>query len=121
MTDTTRDAFEAWARYLDISTEKDGWQGLRYTHSHVQAMWEGWQAATLAAKRQPQWLPIQTAPKNACILLWIDIVIGHPLVMQGCWFNDDHADEKGWIDLEGELILYATHWMPLPASPQGNP
>ena len=50
---TTQDAFEAWARYLDISTEQDGWQGLRYTHSHVQAMWEGWQAATLAAKRQP--------------------------------------------------------------------
>ena len=54
MTDI-RDAFEAWARHLDISTEQDGWQGLRYTHSHVQAMWEGWQAATLAEQenRQP--------------------------------------------------------------------
>ena len=51
MTDT-RDAFEAWVRHLDISTEQDGWQGLRYTHSHVQAMWEGWQAATLAERER---------------------------------------------------------------------
>ena len=75
-------------------------------------------AAIAALQAEPQgWRPIETAPKDAHALLWIDIVIGQPLVVQGCWFHDDDADEKGWIDLDGN-VLNATHWMPLPAPPK---
>ena len=75
-------------------------------------------AAIAALQAEPQgWRPIETAPKDAHALLWIDIVIGQPLVVQGCWFHDDDADEKGWIDLDGN-VLNATHWMPLPTPPK---
>ena len=74
-------------------------------------------AAIAALQAEPQgWRPIETAPKDAHALLWIDIAIGQPLVVQGCWFHDDEEDEKGWIDLDGK-VLNATHWMPLPATP----
>jgi len=73
-------------------------------------------AAAQAVQAVPGWQPIETAPKDAYLLLWIDIVIGHPLVVQGCWFHDDDEDEKGWIDLDGK-VLHATHWTPLPPAP----
>lgn len=75
-------------------------------------------AAIAALQAEPQgWRPIETAPKGAYALLWIDIAIGHPLVVQGCWFHDDDENEKGWIDLDGQ-VLNATHWMPLPTPPK---
>ncbi len=73
--------------------------------------------AALQAAEPQGWRPIETAPKDAHALLWIDIAIGQPLVVQGCWFHDDDADEKGWIDLDGN-VLNATHWMPLPTPPK---
>jgi len=57
MTDTTRETFEAWAvsKSIDITKSKDAWGNDIYQHPHVDSMWFGWQAATLAAqnKRQP--------------------------------------------------------------------
>ena len=74
-------------------------------------------ATALEAMEAGGWRPIETAPKDAHALLWIDIAIGQPLVVQGCWFHDDDADEKGWIDLDGN-VLNATHWTPLPTPPK---
>lgn len=82
-----------------------------------ETLFDAFDAAIAALQAEPQgWMPIETAPKDAHALLWIDIAIGKPLVVQGCWFHDDDADEKGWVDLDGN-VLNATHWMPLPATP----
>ena len=57
MTDTTeqRREFEAWAKtkHLDIAQCQDAWGNDIYTHSYVDAMWFGWQAATARAARKP--------------------------------------------------------------------
>lgn len=120
MTDKTREDFEAWAKsiHLDITPDKSPWGHDIYIHPHADSMWFSWQAATLAEQERCAlvWLPIADAPKDAHVLLCIDIVVGHPLVVQGCWFHDDDEDEKGWIDLDGK-VLHATHWMPIPPPP----
>ena len=61
------------------------------------------------------WKPIETAPKDAYVLLWADVAIGPPLIVQGCWFKVSRS-EKGWVDANGDIVM-ATHWMPLPAPP----
>lgn len=40
-----RAAFEKWnaGRGVDIEIDKDGWGRPRYKHSHVDAMWHGFQ------------------------------------------------------------------------------
>ena len=63
------------------------------------------------------WQPIETAPKNAYVLLFVDIAIGPPLIVQGCWFEVDRRD-RGWIDTNGNVVP-VTHWMPLPSPPTG--
>lgn len=46
-----RTAFLAWCkvRGLDADTDKDGWGRLKFKHSHIEAMWEGWFNAPSAA------------------------------------------------------------------------
>ena len=61
------------------------------------------------------WQPIETAPRGQHLLLWVDVSIGPPLVVQGCWYQDGSDD--GWIDHHG-VPLPVSHWMPLPAPPQ---
>jgi hypothetical protein len=69
---------------------------------------------------EPQggWRPIETAPKNIYALLWVDVEVGAPLIVQGCWFEVCGC-ERGWIDTDGNVIQ-ATHWMPLPAAPNAG-
>ena len=68
-------------------------------------------------RTQGEWQPIETAPKDSEVLLWVDIAVGNPLVIQGCWFSDEEMGESGWIDVNGE-VHEVTHWMPLPDPPE---
>src|SRR6185369_9874236 len=70
--------------------------------------------------RPPQWQPIDTAPKDAdVLLLWAE---GWG-VQPGYWCRlDEDESEHGWIaseteGLTGGRFKEATHWMPLPAAP----
>ena len=114
------DEFDKWqaelTSLLSDLAHKDGADGARA--EGLGQFLPTLRAAIAALQAEPQgWRPIETAPKDAHALLWIDIAIGQPLVVQGCWFHDDDADEKGWIDLDGN-VLNATHWMPLPTPPK---
>ncbi len=42
-----REAFESFPRfeYMDFTLEKDSWGRDKYIHSHIQALFDGWQAA----------------------------------------------------------------------------
>ena len=113
------DWLEAKSPSGDVEQVQIQWEGSSEYREFCERAWAVPLSAAIAAlQAEPQgWRPIETAPKDAHALLWIDIVIGQPLVVQGCWFHDDDADEKGWIDLDGN-VLNATHWMPLPAPPK---
>ena len=65
------------------------------------------------------WQPIETAPKNKELLLWVNVAIGRPLVVQGCWYSVSKRDH-GWIDTNGVKVP-VTHWMPLPDAPAAMP
>jgi hypothetical protein len=62
----------------------------------------------------PQWLPIESAPKDGTLILgaagWVE---------QG-WWDDDRGEwwphNTHWTDAHGGC-LYPTHWQPLPAAP----
>jgi hypothetical protein len=69
-----------------------------------------------------QWQPIATAPKtfpSTRVLLWADdkIVIGYwdAFYAEG---GRGYTGHSGFVDDESEEID-PTHWMPLPAAPEG--
>jgi hypothetical protein len=63
-----------------------------------------------------KWQPIETAPQNTLILVWMPY-----------WFDDEDgriavASGPYWTDGEGnELQGYPTHWQPLPDRPLSPP
>lgn len=66
-----------------------------------------------------QWLPIDTAPKNKPVDLWVvNSVNGNGFRITDCVF-DKYAKE--WVkDRRGFSIEYhPTHWMPPPSKPIG--
>lgn len=88
--------------------------------------------AVLAAAREAlagsEWEPIETAPKDGTAVLLISMAAVKPDPVIGHWSDDDgkfrdgYADDwyalaargiRGWHDL-------ASHWQPLPSSPQGT-
>jgi hypothetical protein len=42
---TEREQFKSAHKHLDLSETKDAWDRPIFAHSHVEAMWSGWQAA----------------------------------------------------------------------------
>ncbi|MDR5756978.1 hypothetical protein [Caballeronia sp. LZ035] len=46
---TSRERFEAHYKHLDMTLNRDAWDREIYAHSHVEAMWDGWQAAERSA------------------------------------------------------------------------
>ncbi len=63
------------------------------------------------------WMPIETAPKKERVLLWngTGMYCGH-------WAKSIETDDEAWIIAEfgndgDQLLIKATHWMPLPAPP----
>ena len=66
--------------------------------------------ALLASAPPAVWQPIETAPKDTAVLLWLEwrFEIGHFNTALGRWAaNWDHR----------ALEVPATHWMPLPSPP----
>ena len=55
MSEDVREAFEAHPqfKYLEFDRDKDAWGRGKYKHSHIQALWEGYQAAT--ASTEAKW------------------------------------------------------------------
>mgnify|MGYP001393652103 CR=1 FL=1 len=59
----------------------------------------------------PQWQPIETAPKDRCILLWDD---EDERTYIGEWAN------QRWVTHSHGLPVKTRLWMPLPAAPAGE-
>lgn len=88
---------------------------------------KAWQAA------QPQWQPIETAPKNQNILLGLFNNHNKWRTMRGSWFSKEEIDEywenpedfeAGWYEVSVEADdtpncwpTAPSHWMPLPEPP----
>lgn len=64
------------------------------------------------------WLPIETAPRDAVILLGYaphPRMVGERRVYEGRW----HEEQQTWTSVNGFLVhTGATHWQPLPAPPE---
>lgn len=84
--------------------------------------------------REPQWQPIETAPKDGkVVLLGYHNSHGNWRTMRGCWLSKDYIDEyweypegvdAGWFETPVEADeppncwpTDPTHWMPLPPPP----
>lgn len=118
-----RKEFEAWCPD-SVQRESDG----GYKQPFTRAFWKAWQAALATQPQAPQgavtgWQPIETAPKDRCILLW-NSRLG---AIRGDWRTDKYSKKPRpyWShDLERVFgVLHArahqpTHWMPLPAAPE---
>lgn len=77
MTDDCREAFEKKFKTLDLTKTRDAWDRTIYAHSHIQAMFEGYEAAW--SERTP---PAGDAPKDISALIAevtseIDAVVGN--------------------------------------------
>ena len=88
-----------------------GWPGATAVYINPVAQAKPEQAAQ-------QWLPIETAPKDAVILLGYEPsprLEGSRRVYEGRW----HEATNQWGSVNGFIVHdEATHWMPLPAAPQ---
>jgi hypothetical protein len=51
--DASRKEFEAHFHFIDPKKTKDSWGKVTYAYSHVEAMWEGWQAARQSSQSEP--------------------------------------------------------------------
>ncbi len=70
-------------------------------------------AVDAACPSVPAWLPIESAPKDRTILLWIPRRF--PSVVVGSQWSDDDGLSWGWW--AGPSLVQPTHWMPLPQPP----
>jgi hypothetical protein len=65
-------------------------------------------SALAAAPSGAQWQGIESAPKDGtCVLCWTPSTVAIAR-----WDNGE------WWFREGRYVIEATHWMPLPASPE---
>ena len=97
-----REEFEKWA--------DDHWHLI----DDVEHAFEIWQAA-IESQQVPEWMPIETAPKDAPILIGPTKRIGI------CVAKNDSRD--GWVTetpSEWCPIYTPTHWMPLPQDPSAK-
>lgn len=79
-----------------------------------------------ALANAPQWLPIETAPKDGTIVdLWTSehggARVSDAKFDEGKWCTFRHEEEDrlgdGWWPV---YLLTFTHWMPLPQPPKGE-
>lgn len=73
---------------------------------------------------KPQWMDIETAPKDRLICIWIgDDKWGEPEMWSYCYY-DNICKEWRTSRPSGHLRCvperYVTHWMPLPVAPKGE-
>lgn len=65
---------------------------------------------------QPEWLPIDSAPRDGSDILTFDAVLGQ-YEISGYWVNPPrYWDGRHWGD--GEYYHQPTHWLPLPPPPK---
>ena len=76
----------------------------------------------------PEWLPIETAPKDGTFILLWEQYSTAPFVgswvHQGWSVSHEHVDaEGGWdgANVVDALSLPITHWLPLPPPPEVKP
>ena len=65
----------------------------------------------------PEWMPIETAPKDGQCLLWVKTDDGGEVMKltrdaDGAWLYEGEPTYSATFYIE------PTHWMPLPASPK---
>ena len=68
--------------------------------------------ATIKALEQPQWQPIETAPKDGAAIIGFcpDEMEEEQIVMV------DYGYDNWGLFIDGQIVE-PTHWMPLPTSP----
>ena len=110
------DVFETWARRkgaTDTSSVSLGFWAFNEFHAIIGQPLRDWLLSRRASTPSPEgqtWQPIETAPKDTAVLLWLGwrFEIGHFNTALGRWAaNWDHR----------ALEVPATHWMPLPSPP----
>jgi hypothetical protein len=118
-----RERFEAW--YFDkymLQANRHLLDPERYAYPHTQDSWTGWQArASLPPAPEPVagWQPIDSAPKDAILLLGLPAVgaLRDPSsrrVYEGRW----NEEQQTWTSVNGFIVLTgATHWQALPSAP----
>jgi hypothetical protein len=114
-----RERFEKWclkdsSPRAIISKDECG----NYTRQdELNQLWAAWQAA------QPKWQPIETAPKDGTgILGFLGSASPFRDSSQACyWFKArGQGDWRSYRYPDGFVIVYPTHWMPLPPDPSGR-
>lgn len=74
-----------------------------------------WKLAATQPEAQPQWQPIETAPKDEAVLLYgakrLEMCVGMNHSRDG-WVTDTTSE---WMSM-----YTPTHWMPLPAAPSAQ-
>ena len=79
------------------------------------------QAEVLALREQQGWQPIETAPKDQRLLLYVPDEAGTDWANQIGYLNQDEPNSPYWV-FNDQSLRYAmahqpTHWMPLPTPP----
>jgi hypothetical protein len=64
------------------------------------------------------WQPIETAPKDVALLVYIDFATPRYRIQIAEWDGEDGAYEYGWWSVAGGGLLKPSHWMPLPLPPE---
>lgn len=120
------------------SNFKVGNEFLPFHHqaSHVSPDWrDGWNACYQAAiaSREPQWLPIESAPKDGSFFLGYisaekytendeGVACKDASCVEICWWQKsegyDGYPDCGLFPLSDNMQGGITHWMPLPKPPK---
>lgn len=116
-----RERFEAWATHLDseppcFDKDRDGY----YEDWDLQRAWRGWQARAALSHPSPQWLPIESAPKDGArvILAWGGKAING-------FYLDNSKSSHPWEGWRVESMIVCppgkpTLWQPFPQLPRGD-
>lgn len=116
----------------DLEAEVQRLMGLARELGRLNHAWEDEPAITAAEEAlesalrealQPQWLPIETAPKDQEVLVWFGPEVG----VKSALFTELHGDDVwSWCVTDEKFdphpvrryrAPYPTHWMELPDQP----
>ncbi len=91
--------------------------GMPNSRSLLQALKQAVMEATLKERERSEWQPIETAPKDQYIDIWICSSINPDY---GSRVTNVCKTNKGWIGFDA-TYLYPKYWMPLPKPPEDKP
>ncbi len=81
----------------------------------MEAKAQAWQAKAGMLGMSQEWQPIETAPKDAPILIW-DRDLVQPLIVG--WYKDYQGLGYWGVVLSDQEPAAPSHWMPLPEAPE---